>query len=199
MLRRSFLLAAGALASVSAIPALAANAAEDFVAANIQAGFDILNDKSLRAADRKARFAAFLLALSDVKRVALFLLGKYAATTTPTDIDTYVAAYQDYVLAVYQSYFAKYAGQSLKVISSRERAPQDFVVTTQMTGNGAAPMQIDFRVRTDGAKPVLVDLGVMGVWLAVAQRDEFTAVLAQNNGDVKALAAHLHTAENLYR
>lgn len=199
MHRRSFLLCAGAAVSLSAMPAFAANPAEDFIAANIQAGFDVLNDKTLTAEQRKARFAAFLLGLTDVKRVALFLLGKYAATISPADTDAYLAAYQDYVLAVYQSYFARYAGQSLKVVSSRERAPQDFVVTTQMTGANTSPMQIDFRVRTDGAKPVLVDLSVSGVWLALAQRDQFIAVLAQNNGDVKALIAHLRQTENLYR
>ena len=199
MQRRYFLLGAGAAVSLSVVPAFAANPAEDFIAANIQAGFDILNDKSLTAESRKTRFAAFLLGLSDVKRVALFLLGKYAATMPPADVDAYVGAYQDYVLAVYQSYFARYAGQSLKVMSSRERAPQDFVVTTQMTGGSAAPVQIDFRVRTDGAKPVMVDLGVSGVWLALAQRDQFIAVLAQNNGDAKALIAHLRQTENLYR
>lgn len=199
MHRRHILLGAGALVSVSVLPAIAANAAEDFIAGNIQAGFDILNDNTLSAEQRKARFASFLLGLTDVKRVALFLLGKYAAAASPADIDAYVAAYQDYVLAVYQSYFARYAGQSLKVVSSRERAPQDFVVTTEMTGADAVTMPIEFRVRTDGAKPVLVDIGLAGVWLALAQRDQFNAVLAENNGDVKALASHLRQAENLYR
>jgi ABC-type transporter MlaC component len=60
-------------------------------------------------------------------------------------------------------------------------------------------LEIDFRVRTDGAKPVLVDLGVAGLWLAIAQRDEFGAVLAQSNGDVKALAAHLRARAAQYR
>ena len=36
-------------------------------------------------------------------------------------------------------------------------------------------------------KPSLVDLGVAGVWLGLAQRDQFTSVLAQNNGDINAL------------
>jgi len=54
---------------------------------------------------------------------------------------------------------------------------------------------VDFRVRTDGAKPVLVDLGISGVWLALAERDQFLAVLAQNNGDIKALTAHLRAAQ----
>jgi phospholipid transport system substrate-binding protein len=117
-------------------------------------------------------------------------LGRYAATASPADLDAYVAAYQDYVLATYQSYFGRYAGQSLRVLDSRERAPNDFVVRTNVVGS-ADPVEIDFRVRTDGAKPVLVDLGVSGMWLAVAQRDEFMGVLAQNNGDIKALTAHL--------
>ena len=195
MNRRHLLLAIGAAASVFAFPAWAASPAEGFIADNVHNGFDILNDKAAGVAQRKERFAAFLLGLTDVKRVAIFLLGKYAASATPADTEAYYAAYQDYILAVYQSYFAQYAGQTLKVLDSRERAPQDFVVRTSMVGGSGAPMEIDFRVRTDGAKPVLVDLSVAGVWLALAQRDQFQSVLAQNNGDIKALTAHLRSAQ----
>ena len=199
MNRRHLLLASGAAAFAFALPdfAWAASPAESFVADNIHNGFDILNDKAASAAQRKERFAAFLLGLTDVKRVAIFLLGKYAAGASSADLDAYYAAYQDYILAVYQSYFARYAGQTLKVLDSRERAPQDFVVRTNIVGDSGGPMEIDFRVRTDGAKPVLVDLSVAGVWLALAQRDQFTSVLAQNNGDIKALTAHLRSAQAL--
>lgn len=195
MNRRHLMLAIGA--GFFAVPgvALAASPAESFVADNVHNGFDILNDKAASAAQRREKFAAFLLGLTDVKRVATFLLGKYAASASPADLDAYYAAYQDYILAVYQSYFAQYAGQTLKVLDSRERAPQDFVVRTNMVGGSGGPMEIDFRVRTDGARPVLVDLSVAGVWLALAQRDQFTSVLAQNNGDIKALTAHLRSAQ----
>ena len=206
MNRRNMLLAgaAGAFAFSPALPgftvsAWAANPAENFVSDNIQRGFDIINDRSASAADRKTRFADFLIGLTDIRRVALFLLGRYAATATPADIDAYVAAYQEYVQSVYQSYFALYNGQSLRVIDSRERAPNDFVVRTNVTSANAAAMQVDFRVRTDGARPVLVDMAVAGIWLALAQRDQFLAVLAQNNGDVKALSTHLRDRAKLYR
>jgi phospholipid transport system substrate-binding protein len=193
MNRRLLLLSAGALTVSFTSPAWCANPAEDFVSGNIQAGFDILNDKNASAGDRRTRFAAFLTGLTDMKRVALFLLGRYAAGASQADLDAYFAAYQDYVMGVYQSYFAQYAGQSLHVVSSRERAPGDYVVTTNLVG--AAPMEIDFRVRTDGAKPLLWDLGVAGVWLGLAQRDQFLSVLAQNNGDIKALTTHLRSAQ----
>jgi phospholipid transport system substrate-binding protein len=168
----------------------AANPAEEFISSNIQSGFDILNDRSLSEAERSRRFASLLLGLTDFRRVALFLLGRYAASTSPADLDAYVAAYQDYVLSVYQSYFARYAGQTLRVRASRERAPGDFIVNSDLVG-ASQPMQIDFRVRTDGPKPMLVDFAVDGLWLALAQRDQFLSVLAQNNGDINALTAHL--------
>jgi phospholipid transport system substrate-binding protein len=191
MHRRHLLLGAGALTLAFALPAQAANPAEDFVANNIQAGFNILNDRSAGAAERRQRFADFLLGLTDVRRVAIFMLGRYAADAAPADLDAYIAAYQNYALSIYQSYFQLYAGQTLKVISSRERAAGDFIVTTNMVGQGNAPLEVDFRVRTDGVKPLLVDVAVAGVWLALAQRDQFLATLAQNNGDIKALTAHL--------
>ncbi len=196
MHRRHLLVGAAALAlPFASVGAQAAtNPAEEFVGSNIQAGFDILNDRSLGPDERGRRFAAFFLGLTDMQRVALFLLGRYAASASPADIESYVAAYQDYVLSVYQSYFARYAGQSLHVRASRERAPGDFIVNTDMVGGGQ-PMQIDFRVRTDGAKPVLVDFAVDGVWLALAERDQFVSVLAQNNGDIKALTAHLRALQ----
>jgi phospholipid transport system substrate-binding protein len=193
MHRRHILLGAGALIFVPAFApqAWAANSAEDFVSGNIQAGFDILNDQSLAATARRDRFASFLLGLTDARRVALFLLGRYTNGASQDDLDAYVTAYQDYALSIYQAYFQLYAGQTLRVVSSRERAPGDFIVTTRMMGQPNVAMDIDFRVRTDGAKPLLVDVAVAGVWLALAQRDQIQAVLAQNNGDIKALIAHL--------
>lgn len=192
MHRRHILLGAGALIFVPAFgpQAWAANPAEAFVSSNIQTGFDILNDKNASVTERRDRFASFLLGLTDARRVALFLLGRYANGQSQGDLDAYVAAYQDYALSIYQAYFQLYAGQTLRVVSSRERAPGDYIVTTNMVGQPDA-IEIDFRVRTDGAKPLLVDVAVAGVWLSLAQRDQIQAVLAQNNGDINALIAHL--------
>ena len=48
-----------------------------------------------------------------------------------------------------------------------------------------------FNVTVAVKEPVLVDVAVEGVWLALAERDQFVSVLGQNNGDVKVLTAHL--------
>ena len=63
-----------------------------------------------------------------MKRIALFTLGQYRRTASPEDLAAFVAAFKNYAMADYQSYFAKYASQTLKVIGSTERTPTDFIV-----------------------------------------------------------------------
>ncbi len=124
---------------------------------NIHKGLDLLNNKSLPAAQKREQFAAFLMGLTDMKRIALFTLGQYRRTASPADLDAFANAFQSYATAVYQSYFARYAGQTLKVTGSTERAPGDFIVATALIDpndkSGQPPLEVDFRVRTEGAKP----------------------------------------------
>ena len=186
------------LALFLTLPAAAqtGNPAEQFVSGNIRAGLAILNDTSLDTATRSSRFEAFLLENTDLARIALFTLGN--ATATPAQREGFVAAFRDYATATYRSYFRNYNGQSLRVTGSRQNAPGDTVVRTELT-DGANMLAVDFRVRTDGAKPVVIDIGIAGVWLALTQRDDFAAFLARNKGDVGALTAYLGEKAKILR
>lgn len=187
---RSVIVPSLALIPALVLPAAAqtGNAAEQFVTGNIRAGISILNDTSLDAPSRNARFEAFLLDNTDLGRIALFTLG--SAPASPAQRDAFTAAFRDYALASYRSYFRNYSGQSLRVIGSRQNAPGDTIVHTLLS-DGSAILPVDFRVRTDGPKPLVIDIGIAGVWLAVTQRDDFAAFLARNNNDVAGLTAYL--------
>ena len=182
--------------------AMAATPAEDFISANIQKGLGVLNDPQLSASARSDQFEQLLLGLTNMKRIAVFTLGQYAQTAPRSDQDEFAAAFQDYSVAVYHSYLGRYAGQTLKITSSTQRAPDDFIVTTVMVDpgdhSGQKPLEVNFRVRTDSGKPELIDFSVLGIWLALSQRDQFGAFLAQNHGDVNALTAHLRTVAASY-
>jgi phospholipid transport system substrate-binding protein len=204
---RRAVLAAGLLAAALG-PAQAADPAESFVSQNIQKGLALLNNKGLSAEQRRDQFEQFLLGLADIKRIADFTLGQYRRSAPPADVAAFDVAFQNYAVAVYQSYFSKYAGQTLKVTNSTMRAPTDYIVATQMIDpndrSGQAPLEVDFRVRTDAAKPVLTDVAVGTssggqVWLSLTQRDQFVAFLGQNNGNVKLLIAHLSDLAKQYK
>src|SRR6201996_3913022 len=193
--RRSLLVSAVAVAPVlGAGPAVAAaNVAESFVDDNIHKGLSILADKKLTLTQRRDQFETLLLGLVDVRRIALFTLGQYRRSAPPADVEAFVNAFKNYAAAAYQSYFAKYTDQTLKVIGSTQRSPTDFIVQTNLVDPGSSqpPAEVDFRVRTDTGKPVLVDVAYQGIWLSLEQRDQFVAFLGQNNGDVRKLIAHL--------
>ena len=201
--RRTILALAMGFSAASLLPAAAATPAEAFIADNIQKGLLILNDRQLSDAARADQFQQLLLSLVNTKRIANFTLGQYVRSASPSDLDEFAAAFQDYSIAVYRSYLGRYAGQSLKVTGSSQRAPDDFIVTTVMVDpndrSGQRPLEVDFRVRTDSGRPELVDISVLGIWLALSQRDQFVAFLAQNKGDVKALTAHMRQTASQYR
>ena len=191
--RRSVLGAALAVPFLAA-PAMAQNSAEAFVSGNIQKGLALLNNKTLAPAAKRDQFEDFLLELTDLKRIADFTLGQYRRSAAPADVAAFQTAFQNYAVSVYQFYFSKYSGQTLKVTSSTLRAPTDYIVATQLIDpakSGQQPLEVSFRVRTDGPRPVVTDVSVEGVWLSLQQRDQFVAFLGQNNGNVRLLITHL--------
>ena len=194
-LKRRTLLAMFAAPLVLAGPAAAAapNAAESFVDENIHKGLEILRDKRLSTVQRRDQFEGLLLTLVDVRRIALFTLGQYRRSAPPDDVEAFINAFKNYAAAAYQSYFAKYTDQTLKVIGSTQRSPTDFIVQTNLVDPSSSqpPAEVDFLVRTDTGKPVLVDVAYQGIWLSLEQRDQFVAFLGQNNGNVRTLIAHL--------
>ncbi|HSS12924.1 MAG TPA: ABC transporter substrate-binding protein [Rhizomicrobium sp.] len=192
--RRALLLASlFSPAILAAGPAWAANAAESFVDENIRKGLEILKDKKLTTVQRRDQFETLLLGLVDVRRIGLFTLGQYRRTAPPDDVEAFINAFKNYATAAYQSYFAKYTNQTLKVTGSTQRSPTDFIVQTLLTDPNSSqqPSEVDFRVRTDTGKPVLVDVAYQGIWLSLEERDQFVAFLGQNKGDVRTLIAHL--------
>ena len=193
LLRRAVLALAVLLAPLAAGPAAAATPAESFVNENIQKGLEILRDKKLTVPQRRDQSKALLLGLVDTRRIALYTLGQYRNSASPADIDAFAAAFQNYATAAYQTYFAKYTDQVLKVTGSTQRNPTDFIVHTQLIDPGSSqpPAAVDFRVRTDQGKPVVVDVAYEGIWLSIQQRDQFVGFLGQNNGNVRTLIAHL--------
>ena len=138
-----------------------------------------------------------------MKRIADFTLGQYRRGASPADLAAFDAAFQSYAVANYQYYFERYKGQTLKVTGSQERAPDDFIVDTQLIDpndhSGQPPLTVEFRVETNTGKPVVIDFAVAGIWLALEERDQFTSFLGQNGGNVAVLNSHLTDLAKQYK
>ena len=132
-----------------------------------------------------------------MRRIALFTLGSYAAKASDADKDEFAAAFQTYAVAVYQSFSCPLFRPDLDGGAfQRTRARHDDIVVTHFVdpaNTAQVPLEVDFRVRNQDGKPQIVDFSVAGIWLALAERDDFGSVLAQNKGDVPALTARLQS------
>lgn len=188
--RRAVLAAFAAVLVLVAAPAEAASPVEQFVSDNVANGLVILNNHALSKDQRKDQFQSFLMGLCDLKTIAEYTLGQYRRGAAPGDLAAFHAAYKDYAMAVYASYFDKFNGQTLTVIGSVSPAPGDFVVKTKFVNPSKAgdqPSVVNFRVSNGSGKFMVIDLSYEGVWLRQTQRDDFTAYLGQHGGDVKSL------------
>jgi phospholipid transport system substrate-binding protein len=195
--------AAGAVAGVlfalgfgvAAVPARAEMPAEAFVRNNVQRGLTILNDHNLPDNERRRQFRDFLTSLTDIRRIALFTLGAARRSATPDEVEAFVKTFRDYAVAVYESRLAAYSGQTLRVTGGTEHAPGDDIVTTVLVesngSTGQQPIEVDFRVANENGRYVVLDLSIAGVWLALEERDQFSAFLEENRYSVPALVTHL--------
>jgi len=197
--RRAVTMLAGltfAIVAVLAAPiAKASPEAEAFVQQNVEVGYGILNNEALPQAERRAQFRDFMISLTDSNRIGTFTLGQYARSGTPEQVRDFLDAFTDYAVAVYESRLGEYRGQTLQVTGSVDRAADDSVVEAIVVGpnsSAAMPIRVGFRVRKDAnGNPIVIDMQIEGVWLAINQRSDFTAFLQQNGGNVSALAEHL--------
>jgi phospholipid transport system substrate-binding protein len=186
-------------------PAHAEAGAEDYVRVNVQKGLTILNDHNIPDAQRRAEFRDFLTTLTDIRRIALFTLGAARRTATPQQLEAFVNAFRNYAVAVYESRLKAYAGQTLRIVGDSEHGPGDYIVRTVLvdptgkTDQQGEPIEVDFRVDGAPGHYVVIDAAIAGVWLALEERDQFTAFLEENNSNLNALIVHLNALTNRLR
>lgn len=175
--------------------ASAATPAETFVQQSVDRGVALLTDKALPSDQRRAQVEDLLGTIMNTRRLALFCLGKVAATASPADVDAFATAFRAFTMARYTSMLGYYGGETLKVTGSTERSATDHVVSAVLVSpSGVAdpdPVTVLFRVLNEGDNYGVVDASIGGVWFGMAQRDDIQGFLASNNNDVPKLTARM--------
>jgi phospholipid transport system substrate-binding protein len=197
-----FLLALGFAFTLAASRASAASPAEQFIADNTQKALAILNNTQLSKDQRKSQFRDFLLGLTDIQAIGRYTLGQYRRTASPSDLAEFDATFKEYAVAVYQSYFNKYTGQTLQVTGSYVLNPEETVVKTVVVDPKKAsnkPIQVDFRVLNANGHMLIADFAAEGVWIRELERNDFTGYLGQNGGNIQQLIVMLKKKTAQYR
>lgn len=171
--------------------ALADTETEAYVQKNASEVLAALNDPSLSAAERTAKFNAYMDQFTDMVAVSNFAIGKYARRFSPEELERYRDAFRTYALAVYETELDAYRGEAVLVKDSVDRSETDSIVNTVIKRNDGKDMDVRWRVLTRNGQYQVVDvaLNLDGnlIWLAIEQRAQFIALLDRSNGSADAL------------
>jgi phospholipid transport system substrate-binding protein len=170
-----------------------ANAAQAFVQQNIERANAIFGNRSTSPEQRQTEFGRLLLSITDTHRIGLFVLGQYGNDATPEQLSAFQNTFTDYVIGAFESQLDKFKGGRMAVTGATMRMPDEFVVNTELTRSiGSEPLTMAFRLRAlpDGSF-VVTDMQFEGLWLALSEREEFTAFLQKHGGDISALTDNL--------
>jgi ABC-type transporter MlaC component len=189
-MRIVFAIAALALSVTSAA---ASPDAERFTAMLVGQGTNILHDNN--DASRSARLHQLIMQNVDARKTALFALGNYQRGLPSQALETYVAAFTDYITTIYESRFKKYRDLDIRVLSSLDNGPNDSVVLTQGRPSNERSMRdpiiIGFHLLGGNGYYKIVDVQVAGIWVSINQREQFADMMSRSNSDIRALIGYL--------
>jgi phospholipid transport system substrate-binding protein len=143
----------------------------------------------LSDSEREKQFRALFEEGFDVPEISRFVLGPNWRTATEAQRQEFTKLFETYVVHAYSVRFSAYAGQKLKVGSSRPEGDNAAVVQSQIAlpNSNQPPVRVDWRVTGKGGAYKITDVTVEGVSMALTERQEFASVIQRNGGQVDAL------------
>lgn len=171
--------------------------AELFVGKLLSEATAILRDTSGGEANCRERLHQLVTANLDARKAALFALGPYQRQLDAQATDAYVAAFTDYITAIYEARLRTFRAHDFKVVTSSDAALGETTVLTQAVPpleqrGRSGPLYITLRLSQASGQYKIVDVQIAGIWVSMYQRDQFARWLSANRGDLNALTRDLN-------
>ena len=190
MIRKIIILCSVFFLSLSTVMAEKSPEAEAFVMDVSNRVIDILSYTS--TTEKEDAFRTLLNEKANLKRIAAFTLGKYRRQLSPAELQEFQSLFESMITKVYANRLGTYEDQQIIVLGS-EKKKKDYLVETELRfKDGSDPIAIVWRLRQEkDGRITLFDLRVLGIWMALEQRETFLSILKNNNEDFDVLLDNL--------
>ena len=190
MIRKIIILCSVFFLSISPVMAEKSPEAEAFVMDVSNRVIDILSYTS--TTEKEDAFRTLLNEKANLKRIAAFTLGKYRRQLSPAELQEFQSLFESMITKVYANRLGTYEDQQIIVLGS-EKKKKDYLVETELRfKDGSEPIAIVWRLRQEkDGRITLFDLRVLGIWMALEQRETFLSILKNNNEDFDVLLDNL--------
>ena len=168
--------------------------AEKFVQKMTDEGVEEIINANVSKAEKQARFKKLFNDALDLDFIGKYVLGRYWRTASPQQRTDFINTYRELNTKVWSERFDEFKGKNFefKGTTPSNSAGQVFVNTIVPMEQGE-PATVIWRVKQDGNNFKIVDIIIEKVSLTMANRNEYTAFIKNNGGNVDALIANLKT------
>ena len=129
----------------------------------------------------------------DINGIGFYTLGSYRKTISKNEINQYEKLFKQYFLKSFASRLAEYSNPEIEVVSKKKLNENYTIVSSILLGTEQRPeVKIDWRIYTKNPQnPMIRDLIIEGLSLARTQKEEFSSIIQNNDGDINALFSTL--------
>ena len=126
----------------------------------------------------------------DVPAMAQYAVGKAWDRATSAERETFLAAFEDAIIAAYLGRMRDYRGAIMSFVGARPSAGGDRMAASRLRLPDAEETWI-WRLRPSGQSWRIVDVAIDGSSVLSNERQEYAEILAANHGDINAVIAFI--------
>ena len=129
----------------------------------------------------------------DIDGIGFYTLGSYRKIISQNEIIQYQILFEQYFLKSFSSRLAEYSNPEIEVVSKKKLNENYTMVSSILVATEQRPkIKIDWRDYTKNQEsPLIRDLIIEGLSLARTQKEEFSSIIQNNDGDINALFSAL--------
>jgi phospholipid transport system substrate-binding protein len=154
-----------------------------------------LTNPEITVDERRTHFRKLFREGFAVDGIARFVLGRYWRNAPKEEREEYLVLFEDVIVSTWADRFSVYSGESFEIggaTNEPSNGPENVaLVSSQFFTSPTSPIQIEWRVASQGDVIKIVDVKVEGISMANTQRDEFNSVIRNNGRKLSALLAQL--------
>ena len=171
-----------------------ATGAEKFVQKMTDEGIEDIINANISQAEKQTRFKKLFNEALDLDFIGKYVLGRYWRIATPEQKKEFISTYRELNTKIWSERFDEFKGKNFvfKGTNPSNSAGQVFV-NTIVPMEQAEPATVVWRVKQTGNSFKVIDIIIEKVSLTMANRNEYTAFIKNNGGNVDALISNLKT------
>jgi phospholipid transport system substrate-binding protein len=163
-----------------------------FVQSTVNRASEALNNKFSKE-EKIEKLKQIASETVDIDGISRYTLGSYKNKITDSQMIEYKVLFRQYFLKTFASRLAEYSNPEIKVTSKKKLNEKYTMVSSILISTEQRPeVKIDWRISTKNSNnPLIINLVIEGLSLARTQKEEFSSIIENNDGDINALFASL--------